>query len=342
MVCLALGATACTPTDNPAPETSQSVAASATPSSAPSKANEEPDEVSKPEARRLHANELGRVPVLMYHRILRHPESEYDRTPRAFRQELRRLYREGYRPIRAIDLVRGDIVVPPGKSPVVLTFDDASREQFAYRGNGSVDPHTALGILLDFGRSHPSFHPVATLYVNRSPFGTSKGPSMLRDLYRRGFELGNHTASHADLATLSKEGVRKELAQGEKVITSAVPAAKVQTLALPLGIWPRRHRWAIAGSWRGLRYRHLGVFLVGAEPAASPFSRAFDPFAIPRVRTSPQKGKTPNYGSTFWLDYLRKHPEERFISDGDPATVSFPRSERAELLKRYREAANPY
>jgi peptidoglycan/xylan/chitin deacetylase (PgdA/CDA1 family) len=165
---------------------------------------------------------------------------------------------------------------------------------------------------------------------------------MLRDLYKRGFELGNHTATHADLGALSKAGVRKELAQGKKVITSAVPAARVQTLALPLGVWPRKHRWAIAGSWHGIGYRHLGVFLVGAAPAPSPFSRAFDPFAIPRVRTSPQKGKTPNYGSTFWLDQLRRHPEERFISDGDPGTVSFPRSERSELNGRYVDAANPY
>jgi peptidoglycan/xylan/chitin deacetylase (PgdA/CDA1 family) len=278
----------------------------------------------------------------MYHRITRHPESEFDRTPDAFRRELARLFREGYRPVLARDLARGRIDVPAGRSPVVLTFDDSSREQFGYRRGRKIDPRTAVGILLSFARSHPGFSPIATMYVNRSPFGSPRGSVMMRDLYRRGFELGNHTADHSDLSLLSQRAVQKELALGAKVITSAVPGAKVETMSLPLGRSPRNERLAVRGSWRGTRYRHSAVMLVGAEPAPSPFSKEFRAAAVPRIRSSSWSGQTPNYGSTFWLDRLRKQPEERFISDGDPGSISFPKALRGRLNPRFVDLAHPY
>ena len=295
-----------------------------------------PDEegLTKKDARTIGANELGLVPVLMYHRILRNPVSEYDRTPRAFLAELRRLFREGYRPIRAVDLARGKIAVPAGKTPVVLTFDDSSPEQFGYRADGSVDRRTALGLLLRFSKAHLGFRPIATLYVNERPFGSPRGDAMLRDLAGRGFELGNHTATHADLSALSPKGVQRELVRGEQVITRAVPSAEVLTMALPLGAKPRDGGLALRGSWNGKSYRHLGVMLVGAEPAPSPFSKSFRSGAIPRIRTSSWNEKAPNYGSEFWLDFLRKHPRERYVSDGDPRAVSFPRRLRAQLARR--------
>ncbi len=295
-----------------------------------------------PDPRVVGANELGVIPVLMYHRVLTRPTSDYDVSVRFFRRELARLYREGYRPILAADVASGEIDVAPGKSPVVLTFDDSSREQLAYRPSGKVSSDTAVGILMEFARTHPGFEPVATFYVNERPFGAGDWKDSLRDLDRRGFELGNHTAGHADLSALDARGVQRELALGERVITSAVPGADVRTLALPLGIFPARRELARSGSWSGEDYRHLGVFLVGAEPAPSPFAKSFDPLAIPRIRSSPWKGGEPNYGSAFWLEYLADHPEERYVSDGDPDSVSFPRALRSQLDPAFDAISRPY
>src|SRR5690606_25844681 len=72
----------------------------------------------------VQANELGRIPVLMYHRIVPTTESVYDRTPDDFRAELERLAREDYVPITTAELAAGRIDIPAGKHPVVLTFDD--------------------------------------------------------------------------------------------------------------------------------------------------------------------------------------------------------------------------
>jgi peptidoglycan/xylan/chitin deacetylase (PgdA/CDA1 family) len=180
------------------------------------------------------------------------------------------------------------------------------------------------------------------MYVNALPFGSAEGPAMLRDLAARGFELGNHTASHADLSSLSARGVKRELVLGKRVITGAVPKAEVRTMALPLGQKPDDPHLASNGSWGGTSYRHLAVMLVGAEPAPSPFSSLWKPRAVPRIRSSSWNGKAPNYGSEFWLDQLRAHPEDRYVSDGDPGVVSFPKALRRQLAARFQGSAVGY
>src|SRR5205823_8748111 len=101
-------------------------------------------------APKVQANELGLVPVLMYHQILPSGGGDYDLTPAQFRAELQRLWRDGYVPITASDLIQGRIDVSAGKSPVVLTFDDSTNNQLAFDASGEVKPDTAVGILEAF------------------------------------------------------------------------------------------------------------------------------------------------------------------------------------------------
>jgi peptidoglycan/xylan/chitin deacetylase (PgdA/CDA1 family) len=291
----------------------------------------------------VRANELGEVPVLMYHQIRADGGGDYDLTPDEFRAELERLWREGYRPVKAVDLVTGNLDVPAGKSPVVLTFDDSTKEQLAINAAGDVKPDTAIGIMLDFARTHPGFELAGTFYPNREPFaGVAEGPHLLRWLAERGFELGNHTKDHIPLNQMSGEEARRQLVLGRELIRDAVPGVRVRTLALPLGGWPTPRSIAWRGTWRGRSYAHDGVFLVGAEPAKSPFTRAFDRHAIPRIRTTPRGAAEPEYGSSWWLDHLRRDPDRRYVSDGDPNTIAFPRRFSDALAPRFRARARPY
>ena len=77
--------------------------------------------------------------------------------------------------------------------------------------------------------------------------------------------------------------------------------------------------------------------LVGAEPAPSPFTKAFEPGAIPRIRSTPPIGRLEN-GSADWLDRLRRRPELRYVSDGDPTTITVPAGRRPAVAERYRRA----
>jgi peptidoglycan/xylan/chitin deacetylase (PgdA/CDA1 family) len=165
---------------------------------------------------------------------------------------------------------------------------------------------------------------------------------MLRWLHDQGWELGNHTKDHIPFTGTPPKEVQRALVLGQEVIAEAVPDAQVRTLALPLGVMPKPAVLARRGSWQGRSYKHVGVFLVGAEPAPSPFSSAFRRGEIPRIRTAPPDAAEPEMGSTYWLDQLRKTPGMRYVSDGDPDAISFPRGRGGDLAPAFRTRANPY
>ncbi|MBP2192890.1 polysaccharide deacetylase family protein [Nocardia goodfellowii] len=284
----------------------------------------------------VRANELGLVPVLMYHQFLPAPTGDYDQTLAEFRDELERLYREGYRPVTAAEYISGAIDIPAGTHPVVLTFDDSTASQFAFGADGGPAPNCAVGILEEFRARYPDFRPKATFYVNNEPFGNH--PRALTWLAEHGYEVGSHTANHPNLARLDGVGVQREFAENVRAIEAAVPGKPVRTMALPLGIAPADRALAGAGHWAGTSYRFDAVMLVGAEPAPSPYGTV-DPTAVPRIRSG--KGEVL-FDSAYWLDRLAENPALRYTSDGDPARISFPATGGAEPAAAWSTRANPY
>ena len=290
-------------------------------------------------------NELGVIPVIMHHEIRPDRVGAFDQTPGEFRAELEKLWRQGYWPVTAAALATRRLdSVPAGRTPVVLTFDDSTRFQFFYAPAGKIKSDTAIGIMLDFARTHPGFKPAGTFYVLREPFaGIPRGPAMLRWLVAHGFELGDHTHDHIPLNTLDDRDVQRELVEGARVITNAVPGYRIRTMALPLGTLPQTRSLALRGRWRGQSYRFAAAFLAGAEPAPSPFSKTFDRNAVPRIRTShlPWNGER-DFCAEFWLHELKQHPELRYVSDGDSTRITFPRDERSALAPRFATSAKSY
>ena len=278
----------------------------------------------------------------MYHRIVAQPESVFDRRPEDFRAELERLATAGYVPITTADLAAARIDVPAGAHPVVLTFDDGAPSQLTFDAAGEPSPDCAVGILLDVARRHPSFRAVASFYVNADPFGEPGGTRGLRWLHDHGFEIGDHTLHHANLAAISPADVQHEIAAEQQVITRAVPEAAVATIALPFGVHPGQRDLSMHGAADGLVYDLRGVLLVGANPAPSPFSLTFDPANIPRVRSQGSTGPDARYGSSAWLDVLDAQPEARYTSDGDPDRVTFPGADAAALAPAFAGQARPY
>lgn len=290
------------------------------------------------------ADELGLVPVLMYHRLREDGGSDYDLTAEEFRGELEWLFENGYSPVTTIDFARGTFDIPAGRTPVVLTFDDSTREQAWLEEDGSFAGESAAGILIDVAADYEDVEPVASFYVITSSLfgGTADGPDILAALHESGMEIGNHTHEHSNLGQLDDQGVIEELARATTEIRALVPDAEVATLSLPFGANPE-HRELLHGG-EELGYELEGVLLVGSGPAQSPYSGEFEGLAIPRIRSSPSwPGGESDWGSRFWLEQMETSSTyRRYISDGDPSTISFPAEYAADVDERFADDANPY
>lgn len=221
----------------------------------------------------------------------------------------------------------------------MLTFDDSSPGQFRYitrEGQLAVDPDCAVGILERFFETHPDFGLKATFFVLPGAaqphrlFGQPEHEGRkLKYLVERGFEIGNHTFWHADLSKYGETAVKRQLALAQRAVRELVPGYRLRALALPMGAYPRSLDWAIRGSAADVGYEHDGILMVAGGAAPSPFSRRFDPYRLPRIQ-----GVEPGFGR--WLRSFEEHPQTRFVSDGDPATVTIPKGRRAELRRRER------
>jgi peptidoglycan/xylan/chitin deacetylase (PgdA/CDA1 family) len=281
----------------------------------------------------LRPNELGRVMVLEYHKV-DYPEERWTRTPENFRRDLETLYARGYRLQSLHDLLDGKITVRAGFTPVVLTFDDSSPGQFRYIEQGGtlvIDPKCAVGVLEAFIQEKPDFGRSATFFVlpgasrpNRLFNQPEHEGRKLRFLVERGYEIGNHTLWHANLGKYPEAVVRKQIAEAQQWIQRHVPDYRIRTLALPHGVYPRDVTWAVRGSAMGASYRHDAILMVAGGAAPSPFSRGFDPLRVPRIQAVERD-------LAFWLRYFDRHPQERFVSDGDAARITVPSSRRDRL-----------
>jgi peptidoglycan/xylan/chitin deacetylase (PgdA/CDA1 family) len=281
-----------------------------------------------PAPRTAEPNELGKVLILEYH-LIQPEETRWGRSIANFRRDLEQLYDQGYRPVGMADYIDGKIGVPAGTRPVVITFDDSSDGQFRYltnNGKPEIDPDCAVGILISFHKLHPDFDLKGAFFVlpgAKEPhklFGQPEFEAQkLKELVALGFEIGNHTLWHADLAKYDPTVVQEQIALAAQAIEKMVPTFRVRALALPFGNYPQDLQLVRNGSYRGFSYHYDAVLRVTGGPARSPFSMQADLTHLPRIQVT-------GTDLTNWLEYFEKHPTEGFVSDGDANTVSFPRA----------------
>jgi peptidoglycan/xylan/chitin deacetylase (PgdA/CDA1 family) len=324
-----------TASSTPAP--SATPASTRTPAATPTPAPTlTPQPTSTPDLAKIRPNELGLVPVFVYH-LFGPAEGAWTRTPANFRKDLDRLYRLGYRTVKLSDYLDGNIDLPAGTSPVVLTFDDSSPNQFRMveRGGRLVPAEDcAVGMLEAFEAKHPDFGHNATFYIlpaadpPHNLFGQDEYQQQkLEYLLTRGYELGNHTLWHQNLSKVSDAEVQRQLGEAILWTRKLVPSARLDTIALVQGAWPKTKQLAISGAYKGETYRHRAVMLAWGEPNY-PFDHVeFNAYAITRTQGIQEQ-------LDLYLGALDKQPEKRYVSDGNPRTLTFPTTLRAKYDPR--------
>lgn len=291
----------------------------------------------KPKDEKKNYNEMGKIMILMYHKFSENKTDDWTRSLVDFKNDLEVLYKKGYRPISLKDYIDGKIDIPEGYTPVVFTFDDGTSSQFnLIEENGKliVNPKTAVGVMMEFNKNYPDFRIKGSFFINHTGFFYGKGSNQqrLRYLLDNGFEIGNHTVNHVNLNKLSTaQKVQKEVGEHVKITQSIIPGYVEDVLSLPFGITSNRYgKYLITGEYEGVKYRNKALLLVGSQPARSPADLGLDLFRLPRVKAS---GKKPALQDMYyWIDYFDKHPEERFLSDGNPKAFSVPKALKDKVL----------
>jgi len=294
-------------------------------------------------------NELGKVPIMMYHGIREKTSNStgtiggnvdkdgYNRTPEAFRNDLEFYYEKGYRMIRLDDYVNGIIDVEYGMSPIILTFDDGNEDNIRVtgldeEGNIIIDENSAIGILEAFKKKHPNVSVTATFFVNGGIFNQKEyNDKILNWMIDNGYDIGNHTQTHLDIKKSSGERVQKEIAYVYDELEKIIPGKYVNIIALPFGSPYTKdnenYKYVLESNYNGKVYNTKAALRVGWEPELSPFDKDFDMTFLKRCRAYDNNGKE------FDIEMVFKNLEKnKYISDGNKDTIVIKESDSSKLI----------
>ena len=298
----------------------------------------------------LKVDESGNVPIMMYHGIHNITDNEYtggnvdkdgyQRTTEAFKNDLEFYYDSGYRMIRLEDYVNGIIDVEAGYSPIIITFDDGLSNNLKVTGLDSdgniiIDPNCAVGVLESFKQKYPDYNVTATFFINGGLFNQSEyNEKILNWLVDNGYDIGNHTYSHVDFTTVSKEKSVQEVGSMYNLLDKYIPGKYVNIVALPFGSpYDKDHEnfnSILSGVYNDKEYNTIATLRVGWEADYSPFNKNFDKTFLKRIRAYDNNGKEFDIEMNF--DILENN---RYISDGDKNTITIPKAKEDKINNLY-------
>ena len=293
-------------------------------------------------------NELGKVPIMMYHGIREKTASStgttggnvdkdgYNRTPEAFREDLEFYYEKGYRMVRLEDYIHGNVDAEYGKSPIILTFDDGNEDNIRVTGldedgNIIIDKNSAIGILEEFKKKHPEVPVTATFFVNGGIFNQEKyNEKIVKWMIENGYDIGNHTQTHLDIKKATSDEVQKEIVYVYNKLEELIPGKYVKIIALPFGSpYTKEHenyKYVLSSTYDGKTYETEAALRVGWEPEVSPYDKNFDKTFLKRCRAYDNNGKDFDIEMVF--NMLEKN---KYISDGDPNTIVIKETDESKL-----------
>ena len=168
-----------------------------------------------------------RIPTLMYHR-LGAPESRYQISLWMFEQQLIWLRDNGYRSItmdQAYAAVYRGADLP--EKPILITFDDGWAGQWE-----------AAALLDAYGMHGVFFIMPQKIEINHD---------QVRDLLRRGHEIGSHSVTHPRLTEVSDDELWHEVISSKSMIEEII-GSRVDYFAYPYGDHDERVSNAVAAA----------------------------------------------------------------------------------------------
>lgn len=213
----------------------------------------------------------GRLPVLVYHRILGAAEERTPEVPGVptaeFARQISCLAEAGYTTVSLTELT-GRVRERPVGPAVVITFDD---------GWSSTRTH-ALPILQRHGMTATAFvvtDPQASVFDSAREVDPPLRPEEWSALAQAGWEIASHTHTHPPLVECSEDRLEEELSRSRAELESAI-GQPIAFLAAPFGLSNAR----VGDAARRAGYAGLCPGLTGLCQWGHP------PFAVRRIGVS--------------------------------------------------------
>jgi peptidoglycan/xylan/chitin deacetylase (PgdA/CDA1 family) len=286
-----------------------------------------------PDPGKLKANEIGRIPVIMYHSVDEHG-GKYDKRGlnipgTVFRKHLDLMVKASWYPMNARDVYIPEKLqsVPAGMTPVVLTFDDARGSQFWMKPDGSISSNCILGILESYhkklGEKWPragTFFALPKSSYNPTPFwqpGLEK--KKCQWLVANGYEVSNHSFAHVNMGPMSAAQVREAVWGCVRDIRKLAPGATMDTFCVPYGAYPKdKSTWEIILNDPKGQYKNLVAFKAWGDESFAPGDKRFNPKEVDRI------GVDPGYFEQVYARLVKSG--KLYVSDGNPSSMAVPRS----------------
>jgi len=295
--------------------------------------------------------EKPQVPILMYHRFdpgVGASSSRYKTSLTAFSEHLSSLYEAGFSLVSLDDWLRGEIHIPEGRRPLIITIDDLFyADQISLDKTGQPADYSGIGRLWQFSQDHPDFGFQVALFYNLGdkPYSNryANGVFTVQDGWRRdrakaiawGIENGalpyNHFYEHPFLEYLEPEEILLQLKENDAALRDALAmvgkeqlAADLTTiLALPYVSWPKTEEGKqVLFDYTSPEGAPTAAIMVAnevplARPAQTPFSKSFDPWRMPRIAASQE-------GIDYIVDIAAELPDSAKCDLGEFPGEPFP------------------
>ena len=248
------------------------------------------------------------APILLYHKFKTNRPSTLTTVSRLdFAEELEQLYQSGYVTISLERWLAGDIRVPDGKRPLVLSMDDlffGNQITLTPEGEPAID--TGLGVAWEFYKNNPNFGFHWALFSNLGdkPYGTGTEEEQQIELAKtivwcieHDAKVYNHTFRHTNLKSTKGPGITAELRENDKRLrqlltlvdrTDLIPELQ-NMIAVPRGKWPLvgESQTAFYGYTdpEGKKVRAIFNvdYITRPDFLVAPYTRSFDPANLPRM-----------------------------------------------------------
>jgi hypothetical protein len=199
------------------------------------------------------------VAALTYHQFM--PDwAEYSTAVKTRYEDVRlhfqSLYDAGYSLVALEDWINGEIEIPLGRRPLIVTLDDLFfNNQLTLLEDGTPSQETGIGIMWAFGQEHPDFgfHLALFATLGDKLYANPDYPDWQEKLAKaiawsmdNGAKVYNHTYQHVSLDLTKPNDIVTQLERNDTYLRELLTLIEREDLipqlgniiALPYGRWP--------------------------------------------------------------------------------------------------------